>query len=90
VEDTTINFQTGGYPKAEAATATAAGLGSSDYKAYVKGDAGNPVTTIGADELVVVPAGLSAASAAKCYVSYKAPASTPPTVTVTGTADDCN
>ena len=90
MEDQQINFQTGGYPKAEAATAAAAGLGSTDYKAYIKGTAGNPVTTIVDDELVVVPASLSAASAAKCYVSYKAVASATPVLTVVGTADDCN
>lgn len=89
IEDQQINFQTGGYPKAEAATAAAAGLGS-DYKAYIKGDAANPVSTTVADELIVVPASVSTASAAKCYVSYKAVASATPVVTVVGTADDCN
>ena len=89
LEDQEISFQTGGYPKADAATAAAAGLGS-DYKAYIKGTTGNPVTTIVDDELVIVPVGLSAASAAKCYVSYKAVASATPVVTVVGTADDCN
>lgn len=92
VEDVTINFQTNGYPKAESATALAAGLGASDYKTYVKGDAGNPVTALVADQLAVVPASLSAASAAKCYIIYEATASAPPTVTVpaTATADNCN
>ena len=68
----------------------AAGLSKSDYKTYVKTTTGNPVSTLGDDELAVVPASLSAASAAKCYIVYKAAASTPPTVTITGTADDCN
>jgi len=92
LEDQEINFQTGGYPKAEAATALAAGLAATDYKTYVKGDTGNPVTTLGTDELAIVPASLNAASAANCYIVYKAAASTPPTVTIptTATADNCN
>ena len=92
VEDVTITFQTGGYPKAEANTALAAGLGTSDYTTYVKGATGNPVTTLGDDELAIVPASLNATSAAKCYIVYKAAASATPTVTIpsTATADNCN
>ncbi|KGF82002.1 hypothetical protein IA69_08680 [Massilia sp. JS1662] len=92
LEDQQVNFQTGGYPKAEAATALAAGLNSSDYTTYVKGTANNPVTTLGDDELAIVPASLNATSAAKCYIIYKAAASATPTVTIpsTATADNCN
>jgi MSHA pilin protein MshA len=91
LEDQEINFQTGGYPKAEPATALAAGLAATDYKTYVKGGASNPMT-VGDDELAIAPASLSAASAANCYIIYKAAASATPTVTIptTATADNCN
>jgi MSHA pilin protein MshA len=93
LEDQEINFQTGGYPKAEAATALAAGLGATDYKTYVKADAGTNVPTVADDEMAIVPISLvGTASATKCYILYKAVASTPPTLTVPGTAtaDNCN
>lgn len=95
LEDQSINFTASGYPVAEAATATAAGLNATDYKVYVSTDTGTYVPTVNTDSIVIVPASLvGTANAKKCYVTYTASASTttktPATVTVTGSADDCN
>jgi len=95
LEDVTVNFTASGYPVAEAATATAAGLNSTDYQVYAKGDSGTYVPAIPTDSIVIVPVSLvGTTNATKCYVTYTATASTtnkgPAAVTLTGNAADCS
>jgi MSHA pilin protein MshA len=97
IEGTPISFVTAvantGYPKAEDALATAAGLGN-DYKAYTTAAANvdNTPKNVPANTIAIVPNTIvGTASAEKCYVMYTEPAAlnTPPAIKVVGNANDC-
>jgi MSHA pilin protein MshA len=92
MEDVTVALNANGYPTAAAATLRAAGIvDGTDYRVYTAAADGTP--PVGANAIVVGPLSLvGTANAANCYVTYTAPttANTPPTVVVTGTADNCN
>jgi MSHA pilin protein MshA len=95
MEGKTITYQTAyasGYPKATTGLADAAGL-SDDYTVYGPGHANdaNSVSTA-ADEIMIVPSSIAASpTGLTCYVKYKEPASktAAPTVTIVGTAANC-
>ena len=94
MEDVTVTLNTtSGYPLADANTAQAAGVeDNKDYKVYTAGGTNLPPVTAGT-QIAIGPLSLAGTvNAAKCYVMYTAPttANTPPTITVTGNADDCN
>jgi MSHA pilin protein MshA len=92
MEDVAVALNANGYPTASAATLRAAGVvDGTDYRVYTAG--GGSAPPVNANEIVVGPLSLvGTTNATKCYVTYTAPATanTPPTVTVTGSADDCN
>jgi MSHA pilin protein MshA len=97
VEGTTISFATAtagtGYPKAELALATAAGL-ASDYTVYTSTNGtGTNSPTVAANQLAIVPNSVAGtATAQRCFVLYSEPATkgTAPTLTVGATsAADC-
>jgi MSHA pilin protein MshA len=92
MENVTVTLNGNGYPDATMPTVQAAGItDGTDYKVYAAAATGTP--PVPANTIVVGPLSLvGTTNATKCYVTYKAPtaANTPPTVTVTGTADDCN
>lgn len=93
-EGTTINAVKG-YPKGEAATATAAGLNAADYLVtagpLAAATADKPVIPAGA--ILIQPQSIAGtATALKCYLMYteSAAVNTPPTIAVTGNSTDCN
>jgi MSHA pilin protein MshA len=97
LEGVTVNLQTSpavtGYPKADTAFATAAGL-VDDYTVYGPNhtaDTNSPGT--GADELVIVPKSIASSPTGKnCYIKYKeaASAGAAPTITMNPTtASQC-
>jgi MSHA pilin protein MshA len=97
IEDTTISFGTAiagtGYPKAEAALATAAGLGS-DYTVYTNANgSGTKSPAVNANQFAIVPNSIAGTDAAqKCYVMYSEPTAkgNPPVIAAgTATAADC-
>jgi MSHA pilin protein MshA len=90
VEGTDITLLSNGYPQADKATAEAAGMKDGiDYTVITAGASGGPSVTAGS--IALIPNSLvGTANAANCYVMYTATTSAPPTVTVTGTAANCN
>ena len=90
VEDVTMTLLANGYPAAVATTASAAGLTTSDYTIYAAGTSGTNQPTVPAGSIGIVPIGLlNTAAAANCWVEYAVTATTPPVVTVHGTAATC-
>jgi MSHA pilin protein MshA len=90
MEDQDVNLTTNGYPKVEEATAFAAGLAKADYTVFTAHTAATD-PPVAANSISIVPISIvGTTSAAKCYVSYTVTNTTVPTVTVVGTADDCN
>lgn len=92
VEGVTMNLHASGYPMADVELSKAAGL-EGDYTviAGFKAD-GNFNVANAADELMIIPKSVAgSATAKKCYLKYKAPASKveAPTYTLTATAADC-
>ena len=84
-----------GYPKAEAATATAAGLNDTDYVVtpgpQANASADKPV--IPPNAILIQPKSISGtATALKCYLMYNeaVDVNTPPKIEVVGNATDCN
>jgi MSHA pilin protein MshA len=92
MEDVSVTLNANGYPVADATTARAAGVvDGTDYRVYSVAADGTP--PVPANSVVIGPLSLvGTAHAATCYMTYTAPvaANTPPTVVVTGTADNCN
>jgi MSHA pilin protein MshA len=91
MEDVTIALNANGYPTAATATARAAGVLDTDYRIYTAAATGTP--PVPANSIAIGPISLvGTTNAANCYVTYTAPttSNTPPTVTVSGTADTCN
>lgn len=96
VEGVTVNMQTSpaatGYPKADTNMAQAAGL-SDDYTVYGPNHTADDNSQgTGADELIVIPKSVaSSPTGKKCYIKYKeaAAAGSAPTITLTGSATDC-
>ena len=89
MEDKTVNIFNG-YPKADQGTADAAGLTSSDFAVQTATqDPGPTIATSG--QIAIVPASLSGKSqSAKCYILYtEAKSGGVPSVTLVGTAADC-
>lgn len=84
-----------GYPAADAAFITAAGLNATDYTVITGGGAGVAATATApaapANGLSIVPRGIAGtASAVTCFVSYtQAPANGQPTFSVVPTAANC-
>ncbi|WP_075796058.1 type II secretion system protein [Massilia putida] len=97
LEGTTISFATTvtgtGYPKANEALATAAGLNSADYTIFAtKADATKTTPNVPANSVVAVPNSVAGTpTAVTCYVIYTEPSATntPPTITNNGTAATC-
>ena len=83
-----------GYPKAEAATATAAGLNAADYLITPgPGTASTSKPTIAADAILIQPASIANTPAAlSCYLMYTEAvnANTPPVITMVATSTGCN
>jgi MSHA pilin protein MshA len=99
VEGATIRFPSGtavltGYPLPDAGFAAAAGLSAADYTIIVgaKPLVANQSPAVLANELVVIPNSIANTLAAtRCYARYAAPtvANRAPTITVVGTAANC-
>ena len=93
-EGTTVNVASG-YPKADANTATAAGLNSADYLVTP-----GPLTTATSTKPVIAPNAIliqpvsvsTTASGLTCYLMYTETTNTntPPTIALTATTSGCN
>lgn len=91
VEDVQMTILSNGYPSAIDSTALAAGLAATDYQVFAAGTSGTNQPTVPANSIAIVPISLvGTASAANCFVTYTATTTAPPTVTVTGSANNCN
>lgn len=91
MEDVTVTLLTNGYPSALASTARAAGLAAAHYTVYDASTNGTNQPTVPAGSIGIVPISLvGTASATNCWVEYAVTATTPPVVTVHGTAATCN
>lgn len=93
-EGTTVTVASG-YPKADANTALAAGLNSTDYLVTVGPQAAATTSrpVVPANAILVQPVSISTtASGLTCYPMYTETtnANTPPTIAVTGTTSGCN
>ena len=98
MEDVTVTMLSNGYPQADKNTALAAGLNASDYTVYTSTDSGTNVPVPAAGSINVVPASIvGTATATKCFVTYTASTTAPPSASlgknaqnvVVATADNC-
>lgn len=92
VEGTEMILLSNGYPQADQATATAAGLPDNvDYQVYTATATGGP--TVPANSIAIVPKSLvGTTNATKCFITYTVTSSTTPSVAfgANATADNCN